>query len=380
VALRVAFAGGGTGGHIYPALAIYEALAARLEPGELDVRFFGNRQGLEAEIVQDVPLAFVPSAALQRRLSLRTLTTIAANAAGIAASVRALAQFRPDWLVATGGYACFPVVVAARMLRALGAARRLFARERNARPRIALLEINATPGLTTRLLAPLVDEVWVAYAASAPRFGRKAVVTGAPVRSALLGEISPQEARRRLNLDPDRTTIVVIGGSQGARSINEAVAALVTRRTLPDDWQVLHISGARDYAYMQAEERELAGGNRIVLVPYLNDPADAFAAADVVVARAGASTLAELAATGTPAVLIPYRYAGAHQCANAFLVARAGAAVVLDDATFDHDTLFWTLRDVLDPARRTAMREAARHLAPPDAAARIAARITGHRQ
>jgi UDP-N-acetylglucosamine--N-acetylmuramyl-(pentapeptide) pyrophosphoryl-undecaprenol N-acetylglucosamine transferase len=367
VKLKIAFTGGGTGGHVYPALAIDDALREQYRPDAYEARFFGNKNGLEATLVKTMPLTFVPSAPLQRKLPLSTLCTTFANAAGVFVALRALARFKPLMVIATGGYVCFPVVVAARILRLL----------RIVRCKIALLEINVTPGLTNRLLAPLVDEVWTTYAASEKSFGRKAVLTGAPVRASLRIAKDAPSARDRLGLDPDRTTIVVMGGSQGARSINEAVAALVTRRTLGDDRQVLHVSGERDFAYMQAEERELAAGNRVKLVPYLADPADAYAAADVVIARAGASTLAELAVTGTPAILIPYPHAAdQHQAHNAALFAETGAAVVLRDAEVDGDKLWWTLRELLDePDRYAAMRRAARSLAPRNAGAAIVARI-----
>ena len=365
VALRVAFTGGGTGGHVYPALAIDDALRARFGGDAYTARFFGNQDGLEATLVKTIPLTFVPSAPLRRTLSLETLRTLFANTVGIVVALRALARFKPDFVVATGGYVCFAVVVAARILRVL----------RILHAPIALLEINVTPGLTNRIVLPLVDEVWTTYAASQESFGRKAVLTGAPVRASLTLVKDGPSARERLELDPDRTTIVVIGGSQGARSINEAVAALVTRRTL-GDWQVLHVSGERDFAYMQAEERELAPGNRVRLVPYLDDPADAYAAADAVVARAGASTLAELAVTGTPAVLVPYPHAAdQHQARNAALFAETGAALVLDDAEVDGDRLWWTLREALEPDRNAAMRRAARSLASRNAGAAIVARI-----
>ena len=366
--LRVAFTGGGTGGHIYPSLAIDGALRARLGPEAYEACFFGNRGGLEASLVKTMPIAFVPSAALQRKLSAGTLRTVFANLAGVGVALGALARFRPQMVVATGGYVCFPVVVAARVLRAL----------RIVRCRIALLETNVTPGLTNKFLTPVVDEVWTTYAASSRWFRGKAVVTGTPVRASLLQHADKHVARERLGLDPARTTIVVMGGSQGARSINEAIAALVTRRTLPANWQVLHVSGERDYAYMHAEERELAPGNRVRLVPYLEDPGDAYAAADVVIARAGASTLAELAVTGSPAILVPYPFAAEnHQAHNAAAFADADAAVVLEDKALDGDRLWWTLREVLEPARNATMRTAARSLSPPDAAATIVARVVG---
>ena len=292
---RVAFTGGGTGGHIYPALAIDDAIRAEYDPEHYEPRFFGNRDGLEARLVTVMPVTFVPSAALQRKLSLRTLATFWQNLRGIAVALAALRGFRPVMVVATGGYVCFPVVVAARILRTLGLLR----------CGIALLEINVQPGLTNRLLAPLVDEVWTAYDASEPYFRGKARRTGTPVRASLTRKINASRARLALGLAPERSTIVAMGGSLGARSINEAVAALVTRRTLGDDRQVLHVSGERDHAYMEAEERDV-GANHVMLVAYLDDPANAYAAADVVVARAGASTLAELAATGKPSILVPY--------------------------------------------------------------------------
>ncbi len=364
-AFRVAFTGGGTGGHIYPALAIDDAIRAEYDPAHYEPRFFGNRDGLEARLVTTMPLAFVPSAALQRSLSLGTLRTVARNLLGILVALRALAAFRPQMVVATGGYVCFPVVVAARLLRLVGMLRCA----------IALLEINVRPGLTNRLLAPLVDEVWTTYDASAPYFRGKAQRTGTPVRASLEKTVHPSRARLALGLAPERTTIVAMGGSQGARSINEAVAALVTRRTLGEDRQVLHVSGERDYAYMQAEEREV-GTNHVALVAYLPDPANAYAAADIAIARAGASTLAELAATATPSILVPYPHASDdHQSHNADVFAAAGAATVIADAELDGDKLWWALDAMLQPERLAAMRRATQTLANPGAGARIVSRI-----
>ncbi len=362
---RVAFAGGGTGGHIYPALAIDDAIRSEYDAAHYQPRFFGNRDGLEARLVTSMPLTFVPSAALQRSFSFGTLRTVLRNLAGIVVALRALAAFRPQMVVATGGYVCFPVVVAARVLRLVG----------GLRCAIALLEINVRPGLTNRLLAPLVDEVWTTYDASAPYFRGKAYRTGTPVRASLLRTVNPSRARMALGIAPERTTIVAMGGSQGARSINEAIVALVTRRTLGDGRQVLHVSGERDYAYMQAEERD-TGENHVALVAYLPDPANAYAAADVVIARSGASTLAELAATGTPAILIPYPHAADdHQAHNAAVFADAGAAVVIADAELDGDRLWWALEAILQPERLAAMRQAAAGLNAPAAGANIVSRI-----
>jgi UDP-N-acetylglucosamine--N-acetylmuramyl-(pentapeptide) pyrophosphoryl-undecaprenol N-acetylglucosamine transferase len=360
--LRVALTGGGTGGHIYPALAIDAALradcAARGEP--YDAMFFGTKRGLEAEIVKKagIPLAFVPSSPLSRKLSLDLARTLGANALGIATASVELSRFPPDAVVATGGYVCFPVIAAARALRT---ARRIDAP-------LGLLEENALPGLTNRLLAPLVDEVWGATWTSPAAFKRKVA-------------IPKPRARERLGIDPRATVVVVMGGSQGARSINEAVAALVTRRRLPPEWWILHLCGERDYEYMKAEQREKQPGNRITLLPYLDDPAPAYYAAEIVVARAGASTLSELAVTGRPALLIPYPFASEdHQAANAGVFREAGAARLLADAELGGDTLWWALHDALDPQTLATMAQAAASLAPADAAVMIVRRLRALRE
>jgi len=366
--VNVAFTGGGTGGHIYPALGIDDALRVATSGAQnaYDRRFFGSRDGLEARLVTTMPLTFVPSAPLVRRLSLRALRTLVRNAAGVAVALRALYAYQPTLVIATGGYVCFPVVAAARLLCTLGVLR----------CRIALLEINARPGLTNRVLAPLVDEVWISYAGSRRYFGRKAVLTGAPVRAALLERAGTAQARSSLGLDADRPTIVVMGGSQGAASINDTIAALVTASTLPGGWQILHVCGERDFPAMSVREAIVAAGNVVRLVPYLDDPSNAYAAADIVVARAGASTLAELAVTSTPAVLIPYPFAADdHQAANAESFAAGGAAVVLRDADLTPATLTAVLARCLEPATLARMRAAAGMLSPAGAATKIVERI-----
>ena len=361
--MRIAFAAGGTGGHLYPAIALADALRERAS-----IRFIGSADRMEARIVPDAgyQLTAVASGPLQGRSWAQSFRSTIANAIGTVQALRALRRFRPDVVIATGGYVCFPVMLAARMLRTAGFIS----------ARLALLEPNAELGLTNRMLLPLVDEVWGAYPPVNERLQKKFCKTGVPVRPALLRPHNRVEAARRLGLWPGRRTILVFGGSLGARSVNVAVAALVTRRALPDDWQILHVSGERDYAYMQAEEAEPFGGNAVKLVPYLSDPADAYAVADLVIARAGASTLAELAAVGVPALLVPYpRASEDHQMRNARAFAATGAATVLPDADLNADALWWALREMMAPERLSELRYAARALAGNDAVATIAARI-----
>jgi UDP-N-acetylglucosamine--N-acetylmuramyl-(pentapeptide) pyrophosphoryl-undecaprenol N-acetylglucosamine transferase len=361
--MNALFAGGGTGGHVYPAIALADALR-----GRADIRFIGTPDRLETRIVPDAgyELVTISSRPLQRTLSFATLQTVLANATGVLQAVRALLAFRPDIVIATGGYVCFPVMVAAKLLRSL----------RRVRAKLALLEPNAQPGLTNRLLAPLVDEVWGAFADADTAFAGKYHHTGIPIRSSLFRPNNRIEAARRLGLDPNRRTILAIGGSQGARSINEAVAALVTRRALPSEWQILHVCGDRDYEYMKAEESTPYQGNAVVLVPYLREMADAYALSDMVIARAGASTLGELAALGMPSILVPYPFASDdHQTANAREFEKVGAAVIIADSDLSADSLWWTLRDAMQGERLAKMRTAARSLGSGDPVAAILARI-----
>ncbi len=356
--------GGGTGGHVYPALAIAEALGEDASFAPLEVLFVGTRSGLEASIVPKAGLrmAFVGAAPLPRKPSLALFRTLFANVAGFLQALGVVARFKPDVAVATGGYVALPVVAALRFLRTL----------RRSRAKVALLEANAVPGLTNRLLGPLVDEVWLSAAGPAKALGAKGIVTGTPVRASMLRPVAPSEARRALGLDPAKTTVVVMGGSQGARTINEAVVTLVTERELPPDWQILHVSGARDHAQLAERERAARSASAVHLVEYLEDPRAAYAAADLVVARSGASTLGELAATRTPALLVPFPFATAdHQALNAAAFARDGAAHVVSDRELDGERLFVELQALLRPERLASMRAAAHEMdADPRAAVR----------
>jgi UDP-N-acetylglucosamine--N-acetylmuramyl-(pentapeptide) pyrophosphoryl-undecaprenol N-acetylglucosamine transferase len=359
--VKLVLTGGGTGGHVYPALAIAEAFA--LEPAfePLSVLFVGTRDRLEASIVPKagIDIVYVHAAPLARARSLAFARTILDNARGFFESLAILHRARPDVLIATGGYVAFPVVAALRAVRFLG----------RSRARIALFEANAAPGLTNRMLRPLADETWFAIA---PARGLRASerLVGTPVRTALRRSCWADDARRALGLDQSLTTIVVMGGSQGARSINDAVAGMV-EAGLPAGWQIVALAGARDYATLRAR---LAPFERATAIEYLDDPRVAYAAADLFVARAGASTLGELAATGTPALLVPYPHATAdHQSANARAFAAGGGARVLADA----DLSPARLRREIEAALRAlpALRAAAARAAGSDPRSAIVARV-----
>jgi UDP-N-acetylglucosamine--N-acetylmuramyl-(pentapeptide) pyrophosphoryl-undecaprenol N-acetylglucosamine transferase len=352
--LNVVFTGGGTGGHLYPAIAIAQALGDRA-----NVTFIGTADRLEAKIVPQAgyPLVTVHSAPAKRAY---------VNIIGVFQALRALQRLRPDIVIATGGYVGFPVVLAARMLG----------------KKIALLEPNAHPGLTNRTLAPLVDEVWGAFAQADKRFANKYVHTGIPVRASLRSLPARDAALERLGLSTKRSTLLAMGGSQGARSINDALTSLLKSDGLPEGWQLIHVTGEQEYDRVRAA---LSGGpstplryardDRAVRA-YLNDVSDAYAAADLVLARAGASTVGELAATGRPAILVPYPHATEdHQRANAAMVAQTGAAVVVDDRELIAGKLRGVLADVTKPARLAELRAAAERERATDPLATILARV-----
>ena len=355
--VNVVFAGGGTGGHLYPAIAIADALHAR----GATITFIGTADRLEANIVPQAgyELVTVASRPLTRKPSPELLRTGWANSKGTLQAARALARLKPDLVIATGGYVCFPVVLAART--------------RNTAP-IALLEPNAHPGLTNRLLAPLVDEVWGAFADADPRFKSKYVRTGIPVRASLRKLPSRDEALARLGLPAARKTILAMGGSQGARSINDALTSLLKTDGLPEGWQLIHVTGEKEYDRVRSALDGASGGPAVR--PYLHDLTDAYAAADLVLARAGASTLGELAAIGKPAVLVPYPHASDdHQRANAAMVAKEGAAVVVDDRELAAGKLRTILADVTRPSRLAELCAAAERARTADPVTTILTRV-----
>jgi len=337
------------------------SVALPLLDGGHELLFIGTRGGMEAEVIArtHIPLAIVSSGPMSRTSLTRAVGGLAASAVGTAQALPIVKRFKPDVVIATGGYTSVPAVMAAATLRTARVLRGT---------KIALIEPNVEPGRANRLMANVADEVWGAYAETGKFFPKKFVLTGIPVRAEIAARPTQVEARRSLGLDPKLTTVLIFGGSQGSRTINVATSAMIARRRLPRTWQVLHASGERDHEWMKAERKVETSGNRYHLVKYLDDMALAYAAADVAVCRAGASTLAELAAVGLPSILIPYPHAADdHQRKNARLFAGHNAAVVIEDTGLDPDSLYWALVNALDPDKNVVMRLGAAQLAHPRA-------------
>lgn len=342
--LVVVVAAGGTAGHVRPALAVAEALRAR----GASVTFAGSRDRVESQLVPEAgfELDHFAISGFPRRPSLALLKALWRALWAPVACLRILGARRPDVVLGGGGYVAGPMVLAAR-LRGIPA---------------ALTEADAHLGLANRLAAPFARRVFLAYEVPG-RTGGKYEVVGRPIPVAHLGA-TRAEGRARFGLPPDGAVVAVFGALAGARSLNEmAVAAWGEAGPA-----VLHICGDRDYPAL----RERVSRDGYVLVPQTDHFGEALAAADLAVSRAG-GTVWELAAAGTPAVLVPYPYATAdHQTLNARHFERGGGVVVVPDSAVG--SVPSLVRELLEDRQRLAlMREAMLAMARPEAAAEIAA-------
>lgn len=358
--MKIALAGGGTGGHVYPALAIADAISHELSQCQerAEIVYLGTPGGVEEELVgrAGLPFVAVPAEPLRGRSPLGAARGLTSLGIGIVRAYRVLRDLQPQVLLATGGYASVPTALAARWRRV---------------PLLVYLP-DIKPGWAVRLLARLAQRVALTCHPSLRYLPTgKATVTGYPVRREFF-QACRQGGRRRLGLDPQAPTLLVSGATRGAHSLNRAVADSL--QTLLELCQLIHISGRTDAPWLGQLHQELPPKlqGRYHLYDYLHQEMPwAMAAADLAVLRAGASVLGELPALALPAVLVPYPYAGAHQRHNARYLAAAGAAVILEDNQLHQ--LVPLLRELLaDEKRRQRMAQASRRLAQPDAARSIA--------
>ncbi len=343
-------AGGGTGGHIYPAIAIAREYVARDASNQ--VVFVGTQKGLEKNIVPKAgfPLEFIDVAGLKGMRGLNLLRNLARLPMGFIQAWQHVGRHRPSVVLGVGGYSSGPVLVAAK-LRGV--------------PTI-IHEANAFPGLANRVLARWTTTVAVAFAEALPRMKRKdGVVTGNPIRK----EFFDLGARSKQPSTTGRQRLLIFGGSQGSRVLNDATTgALLFLAHLRDKLDIVHQTGPNELEKVQTAYRDSAFANARV-VAYLDPIADEIAAADVVASRAGAMTIGELSAIGRGAILVPFAAAtNNHQELNARVVEKAGAAIVITESELSPERLAGAISEVLaDPQRAERMGAAARTLATPDA-------------
>ena len=359
-------AGGGTGGHIYPAIAIAQEFLARVASRR--VVFVGTERGLEKTIVPRAgfPLELISVGGLKGKGPAETIKTLGRLPLGFVQAWRLIGRHRPDVVLGVGGYSSGPVLLATR-LRGVPT---------------AIHEQNAFPGLTNRLGAKFVKAVAVAFGDAAPRLKRKdAVITGNPIRKEFFEASlhpqppSPQSGERVAEgrVRGQRPTLLVFGGSQGSHILNQTMAgALLFLARLKGRLKIVHQTGIKELEEVRAAYRASAFDDARV-VPYLDPIVDEIAAADLVVSRAGAMTIGELAAAGRAAILVPFAAAtNNHQELNARVVERAGGAMVITEGQLTPERLGLAIAEIInDPDRAARMGAAARTLAAPDATKKI---------
>jgi UDP-N-acetylglucosamine--N-acetylmuramyl-(pentapeptide) pyrophosphoryl-undecaprenol N-acetylglucosamine transferase len=355
--MKVLIAGGGTGGHVYPGIAVAEELM-RIRP-DAQVLFVGGRRGVEAHAVPEAGfrIRFVITRGLPRRAWWRWPAALLANAAGVIQALAVVMAEKPDVVLGTGGYVSGPVALAAILLRR----------------RLVLQEQNSIPGLANRWLARVADEVHLSFTEARGYFARKdnLKITGNPVRSYVLGG-DRSAGMREFGLVVGKPTVFVFGGSRGAHRVNQAGVDAMRRLKGRVDVQFILQTGRDDYEWARQTVEAEALPARVV--PYLREIQLAYAVADLVVCRSGAMTLAEIAACGTPAILVPYPYAAHnHQEVNARNLVERGAAALILDRELGGERLAREIAHLLaDRQTLRRMSAHARTFARPDAAVRLA--------
>lgn len=361
--MRLLVAGGGTGGHLFPGVAVAERWLA--QGADRAVAFAGTTHGVEARIVPELGHRFfsVRSGAVAGGGWLAKLVSLARVALGVKDAGTVLREFDPHVVLGVGGYASVPVVVRSLLGR---------------RP-TAIQEQNAEPGLANRMLGRWVHRVFVTFASTIEMFpAGRATLAGNPIRSTVLVRLDETRRARAARAASSRgaapASVLIVGGSQGSRFLNETLPAALARvvARLPGaSPRIVHQSGVTDEA--ATRERYVALGLDASVTAFIRDMGAAYGEADLVIARAGAGTLSELAAVGLPAVLVPYPHAGAHQEANARAHAALGAAVCVVQAEATVERLASEIERLLgDPAVRGRMAAAALAAAKPFAADEIA--------
>jgi len=355
--VNVVIAGGGTAGHVNPAIAVAGALTGS------DVTFIGTAQGSEARLVPESGrrLETVDVRGFDRSRPWSIVPTGAVAARAVLSARRLLGALKPDVVLGMGGYVSLPACIAARSLRIP----------------VALHEQNIVLGLANRTCKPLARKVAVSFQDTLPKVGNKGVFTGNPVKREFIG-VDMNAARRRaldaFDLEGHRKTLLVFGGSQGAQTINEAAAGLANLWGDSDDRQVLHITG-RAHEEAIRERAGDAGGMPYRVLGYVTDMVAAYAVADLALCRGGATTIAELGVMGVPAIIVPYpHHRDRQQEHHGHVLERAGAAVTVPDAGATTVEIARIAERLLDDDERLGrMHKASLDMGRPDAADNVAA-------
>ncbi|MFZ7104952.1 MAG: undecaprenyldiphospho-muramoylpentapeptide beta-N-acetylglucosaminyltransferase [Peptococcaceae bacterium] len=360
--MRVLFTGGGTGGHVYPALAVAKYILEKFPDSE--VLYIGTKRGLEAKIVPEagIPFKTIEVEGWQRKFSWQALRAGIKAFEGGTQALNVIKKFKPEIVMGTGGYVCGPVVLAAAFLKI---------------PTV-LHEQNALPGLTNKILARLVNKIMITFPESGNYFpdSGKVILTGLPVRKEIL-EISKRRGLEYLGLEEGKFTVLVSGGSRGAKSINTALLTIYPELLKNPRLQLIHATGEQGYEEIVNQLAQkginIAEYGNLILRPYIYEMQYALHAADLCIGRAGATFIAEISAIGLPAILIPYPYAAEnHQEFNARSLVKQGGGVMILDKELTGERLLLTLDEFYnDPAKTIAMSKNIKKAGNPDSLEKI---------
>lgn len=360
--MRIVLTGGGTGGHLFPALALAEEFKARDK--DCEILFIGSAAGIENDVVPKYgyALEFLDIQGLKGKGLYNKISAGLKAAKAVFAAKKILKSFKPDGVIGTGGYSSGPVVLAARLLKI----------------KTAILEQNTIPGITNRMLGKIVNTVFVAFDESKKFFpGEKAILAGNPVRKEILEIVNckhvPVSVKQELQIAICNFTILIFGGSQGAKAVNTAfLDALEYLADIRDGMKIIHQTGDADYTTVKGiYERK---GMKAEVFGFIDDMANAYAGADMVICRAGATSIAEITALGIASILIPYPFAANnHQEINARCLADKGAAIMMRQGEIIGDALAKVIRRFYkNPDELKEIRKNAKAMGRPNAARDIA--------
>ena len=357
--MKIIVSGGGTGGHIYPALTLIDAIKSKRPDAEF--LYVGTQKGLEADIVPKAGINFTAlklEGGLERHFTLANISRAANAIWSIKRASDIVKSFKPDAVVGTGGYVCGPILLAASLMKV---------------PTL-IQEQNAVAGVTNKILSKFVNKIAVGTRDALKNFPvDKTVYTGNPIRAEVLAA-KKSDGLREFNFTDSKPVVLISGGSRGARSINNAMIDVLRSAAQKNSAQFLHVTGKGEFDAVTEKLTDVLDAPNIRVVPYLYNMPQAMAMADVAIFRAGATGLAELTARGVPAILVPYPFAAEnHQEFNARALVDAGAAKMILNKDLTAEILSATLDEMLSsPDALKKMSAASLSLGKPHAAAEIA--------
>lgn len=338
--MRYIVTGGGTGGHIYPALAIIKEI--KDSDKNAKILYIGTKQGLEAELVPKEGIDFktVRVQGMPRRLNKKSFIALKELINGLKDAKKIIKDFKPDIVIGTGGYVSGPVVFMAKRMKI----------------RAVIHEQNAFPGITNKILSRYVDRVLVTFdeATKYFKYPERVVKTGNPIRKEILN-IKKEDAYNKLNIKNNKPFVLSFGGSGGQKKLNDAIFHIIKNYKLEDDFQLIHITGSRLFEdfMLRLKKEDITIPNNIRIIPYLYDMPEALNVADLVIGSSGAITLAEISALGVPSILIPKAYtAENHQEYNARFFEREGASIVILEKDLSGVNLYNTINKLINDKDR----------------------------